>query len=375
MSFSVKGWCPGAYHPMMSGDGLVVRVRPRLARLSATQTLGLCAAAQRYGAGLIELTNRANIQIRGVTEASWPALIDALGDLGLLDDDPVTEGRRNILATPFWTTGDDTHRLCSELMTRLDEFPVLPAKMGFAVDTGTAPVLTDTPADFRLERSLSGSVILRAEGHSKGLPLTTGTEINALIGLAEWFVASGGTQAGRMARHNTPLPDWAQGTETPAPKGEHPTPGAHALGAVHGFAFGQAKAADLARAMTDSGADAFCVTPWRVALLMGGTAGPREGLLWGDDAPELRVDACPGAPFCPQASVETRALARSLAAHIEGRLHVSGCAKGCARATPADVVLTGDAGLFDISFNAHAGKTPAHKGLTSAQVLDHFGAA
>ena len=27
----VKGWCPGAHRPMMSGDGLVVRIRPRLA--------------------------------------------------------------------------------------------------------------------------------------------------------------------------------------------------------------------------------------------------------------------------------------------------------------------------------------------------------
>ena len=26
----VQGWCPGAHRPMMSGDGLVVRVRPRL---------------------------------------------------------------------------------------------------------------------------------------------------------------------------------------------------------------------------------------------------------------------------------------------------------------------------------------------------------
>ena len=25
----IQGWCPGALRPMMSGDGLVVRVRPR----------------------------------------------------------------------------------------------------------------------------------------------------------------------------------------------------------------------------------------------------------------------------------------------------------------------------------------------------------
>ena len=41
-----KGWCPGAYQPMQSGDGLIVRVRPRFARLNAKQALGLSQASQ-----------------------------------------------------------------------------------------------------------------------------------------------------------------------------------------------------------------------------------------------------------------------------------------------------------------------------------------
>ena len=52
-----KGWCPGAYRPMMSGDGLVVRVRPVLARLTAEQVLGLCETATAFGSGLIDLTS------------------------------------------------------------------------------------------------------------------------------------------------------------------------------------------------------------------------------------------------------------------------------------------------------------------------------
>ncbi len=28
--WEIKGWCPGALRPMQSGDGLVVRIRPRL---------------------------------------------------------------------------------------------------------------------------------------------------------------------------------------------------------------------------------------------------------------------------------------------------------------------------------------------------------
>ena len=33
----IQGWCPGALRPMMSGDGLVVRIRPREGRVSGAQ--------------------------------------------------------------------------------------------------------------------------------------------------------------------------------------------------------------------------------------------------------------------------------------------------------------------------------------------------
>ena len=95
--FVVKGWCPDAWRPMMAGDGLLVRVRPPLARLTAAQVAGLCEAAVQYGNGQIDLTARANLQLRGVTEAGWPALLGALQALGLVDPDPVREGRGAIL--------------------------------------------------------------------------------------------------------------------------------------------------------------------------------------------------------------------------------------------------------------------------------------
>ena len=58
---SVKGWCPGAHRPMMSGDGLVVRVRPFRAELSSDQAHGLCDLAERFGNGTLDLTSRANL--------------------------------------------------------------------------------------------------------------------------------------------------------------------------------------------------------------------------------------------------------------------------------------------------------------------------
>jgi hypothetical protein len=46
--------------------------------------------------------------------------------------------------------------------------------------------------------------------------LAPGEEATGLIALARWFAESGGAQAGRMARHDAPLPAWAQGEERPA---------------------------------------------------------------------------------------------------------------------------------------------------------------
>lgn len=370
MSFDVKGWCPGAHRPMLSGDGYVVRVRPRLAHLGAAQVLGLCEAAERHGAGLIDVTNRANLQLRGVSETAWPKLMDALEGLGLLDPDAQTEARRNITVAPDWVERDDTEWLALELIARLEELPDLPPKMGFAIDAGPGPMLAGTPADFRIERGASGGLILRADGHALGHPLPEVREIDALIRLAWWFANSGGREAGRMARFRAPLPGWMQPTEAPAPARAPLRPGPHPLGAVHGLAFGQVRARDLARAVTDSGARAIRVTPWRALVLAGAEPGPRAGLEWDPDAPVLRADACPGAPFCPQASVETRALARAIAPHVAGSLHVSGCAKMCARPTPADVTLVGEAGAFTLT----RPDSPALSGLGPAQVLAQFGA-
>src|SRR5262249_26859406 len=85
---AIKGWCPGALRPMLSGDGLVVRVRPHGGRLAATQAAGIAELAARYGNGLIDVTSRANLQIRGVTDAAHLPLLDGLAQLGLLDSDP-----------------------------------------------------------------------------------------------------------------------------------------------------------------------------------------------------------------------------------------------------------------------------------------------
>jgi len=375
--FAIKGWCPDAWHPMLSGDGLLVRVKPRLGRLTAEQVRGLCAGAIQHGSGLIDVTSRANLQIRGVSEGHWQQLLQELVALDLIDADAAMEKRRNILVAPDWQEEDDTHRIASEFAARLDELPALPGKAGFVVDAGGRCALGSDAGDFRIERGADGGLILRADGRPTGVAVPQGQEVDALIALARWFVESGGAQAGRMARLMASLPGWAAGNVPPIATVRPIHPEAWGLGAVFGLPFGRVEASVLAELVArDGGPPGLRVTPWRILLVEDGrSVSPTCGLVTDPADPLLHVDACPGSPHCPQASVETRDLARRLAPLVAGRLHVSGCAKGCACQRAADITLTGRDGLYDISLNGLAGSPALRPALSRDQVLAHFGAA
>jgi precorrin-3B synthase len=394
----VRGWCPTAWRPMAAGDGLILRVRPRLAHLTPAQARTIGAVADTHGNGQIDLTNRAALQLRGVGEADWPAALTALVDAGLVDPDPEREARA-ILVAPAWREGDDTHRIAVALLDRLDTLPALPGKIGLAIDAGDTPVLGDSPADFRIARGAAGGLILRAEGRAAAWTLVPDEEVTALIALAQWFAASGGIAAGRMARHVAPLPESLAGTarlcpcdsSTPepgeargdggsrapafadVPTGDDDIRAARAArscpgrGTAIGLPFGRIAASTLADLAARPGVTGLRMTPWRTLLVEG--LDPASPGLPASTPAERAVDACVGAPACPQASVETRALARRLAPHVAGRLHVSGCAKGCARAAPADVVATGRDGRFDLAFDARAGAAAIITGLSPADLI------
>ena len=94
----IRGWCPTVYAPMPSGDGLLVRVKPFGGRLSAASLRALADAVAAYGNGVVELTGRGNLQVRGVQDA--PAFARAMVAAGLADPDPEREMRRNVVAVP-----------------------------------------------------------------------------------------------------------------------------------------------------------------------------------------------------------------------------------------------------------------------------------
>ena len=96
-----KGWCPGALRPMETGDGLLARVRAPRARLSLDQAAALADAAIACGNGIIGLSARANLHLRGLSERTLPDLHGRLEDAGLIDADPEIERLRNIVTSPL----------------------------------------------------------------------------------------------------------------------------------------------------------------------------------------------------------------------------------------------------------------------------------
>jgi precorrin-3B synthase len=369
--FLVQGWCPGALRPMLSGDGLVVRVRPMGGRLTRAQAAGIARAAAAHGNGLIDLSARGNVQLRGVTEASHPALIDDLRALDLIDADAAAEARRNLMVTPFADAATDA--LAASLGTALREGPDLPGKFGFAVDTGPAPVLHDSAADIRLERDARGGLILRCDGLGLGAPVTPDTAAGQAVALARWFVEAGGVAEGRgrmaalIARGARP-PGALAPAVAPAPAAPAPGPGQRPEGALVAFEFGQ-MAADTLAALAALGD--LRVTPWRMLLVEGLRQMPGlPGLILDPDAPIRRVTACTGAPGCLQAHAPVRPLARRLAPQVPpGRhLHVSGCAKGCAHPGVADVTLVATPQGFDRIHAGTAQDAPAARALAGAAI-------
>ena len=374
-AFEIKGWCPSALRPMLSGDGLVVRLRPRGGRLSSAQAAGIAELSARYGNGLIDLTGRANLQIRGVREESQEPLIEGLDRLGLVDAEFYSETQRNVLVSPFWNESDDIQALAGELERALAQRPLgLPEKFGFAVDCGESRVLAQAPADIRIERGVGGRLIVRADGAPCGRTIGREKAIAAALSLAEWFVASGGVRGGRgrMVTHlaTTPLPDALAGETEPAPMMASPHPGIYRGGALVGLAFGQMQSATLNHLSTLT--SGLRMTPWRMIFLEDLREMPmHESLVTHANDPLLRVIACTGAPACPEARAETRMLAASLAPHIpeDATLHVSGCAKGCAHPGLSAVTLVGTTDGFDLVRDGSPRDVAEMHGLTRAQLL------
>jgi sulfite reductase beta subunit-like hemoprotein len=143
--------------------------------------------------------------------------------------------------------------------------------------------------------------------------------------------------------------------------------------------------ASFVEAASQAGSTELRLTPWRAILaptrsLEQATrlteAARSVGFIVDAGDARLAIAACPGAPECSQAKGATRIgldaiedVAKALAQGGIG-VHVSGCAKGCAKPSATPLTLVANGGGFDLIQNGAASDAPIATGLTLAEIAD-----
>ncbi|WP_424363056.1 precorrin-3B synthase [Methylocystis parvus] len=403
-AFEIKGWCPSAHRPMESGDGLLIRAKSKQQALTSAQLRAVAEIAADCGNGLVDLTQRAQLQLRGLSMATLDDARRRLQESGLYF--PGEDFLVDIIANGFTDAGATAAfdlatlgQTLSRVKERDKTLRALPPKFLISIDMGGNVSLADAQADMRIEAiDAAHAAVCVAGAPNVGVIVAGDDIVPTAHKLMRAFVALRAQRPGELRRMRHVVA--ALGLEAllreaglearpyqwRAPAALHSTLGVtQANGFVSvgvGAACGRWRAdqlaalADLAEAY---GAGGLAPTHWRAFLMsLHDVDAPQKildaaralDLIVSADDPRLAVVACPGAPECSQARGETRtALARlaPLAQKTAGKdgvgLHVSGCAKGCARPGVTPMTLVANDGRFDLVENGGANDAPVLCGL------------
>jgi precorrin-3B synthase len=345
---------------MQTGDGLLARVALTDA-ITPAKLAELCRLARRHGNGILDISARGNLQVRGLDEAS-AAVLDA--DVRALNL-PLREGlavETPPLAGMDYTEIADPRPIAEAIRQGARDIPGLAPKMSVVVDAGGHLRLSDLLADIRL------TAVSTDEGIRWTLLLggteTTGRIFNVLretaaasatLALLRKLGEKGPKARGRDLAAGLPVHDAP--SRTASPFGTFRLSG-DLFAAGIGPAFGQANVEDLI-ALCDE-AERLGIQSLKPAfdhsLLFFGAQTACEaltafagskGFIVSPSDPRSAIAACSGSPACNSAAIATHELAAKAAQDcgdlLDGsfKLHVTGCPKGCAHPKPSALALCG----------------------------------
>ncbi len=346
-----RGACPGLSAPMQTGDGLLVRLMP-IGTIPLAAFSTLCAAARQHGNGVIEVTARGSIQVRGLNAASAPRFAGAVAALGIAAADgiPVDSSPLSCLDPEEIL---DANALAADLrraLARTSLVARLAPKVSVAVDGGGGLSLNELVADVRLcAEATNNGVALRVGVGGETTRATqlgvvaTNDGVEAAMRLLEVIARRGRDARARdvlAADGTAPFRSTLSGilicdaTPSTARKGSDAV-GLHALrdGSLAygvGLAFGHSDAAALERlteAAHTAGATGLRAAPGRVLMIIDLkqetsssfiAAAERLGFIVGCDHTKLRRARC----FFANADAKRHAVVYSLGAktHIGSQL-------------------------------------------------------
>ena len=388
-----RGACPSLSAPMPTGDGLLVRLNPRDSALSPRQLGELARAAARFGNGMLEITSKGSLQIRGLTVASAPELAMFVDGLGI-------DARVGVPVETAPLAGLDPEEiadprpLAEAIRARIEQSGLtarLGPKVSVVVDGGGRSMLGGVKADVGLTakrgagRDGDGANRWRlalggdAAGATLVATIDEAVACDAVLEKLAQIAALGRTARGRdllqhiETSHSLAPPSGAQAqtsevssirgderTRTTLPFGT-PLPLADSRLALRiALPFGAIDAATLA-AFADTlatiGIDNLRLSPDRSLLLLCANAATAAAakaladtthqLITDTTDPRLAIVACAGAPACASGHFATRAYADDIAHEAAAllapgaKLHLSGCDKRCAEPAGPSIAIIG----------------------------------
>ena len=328
--------CPGVLRPHVAADGAMVRVRVPGGQTTGAALTDLSRLAEAYGSGLLQLTSRASLQVRGLPEVVPEPFEDAVGRAGFLPS-AEHERVRNIVASPL--TGLAGGRVdLRPLVARLDRallaeprLSELPGRFLFVLDDGRGDV-AGLGGDLGYRAFDAGRGELLIGDRRRVRPVRLVEVADALVGLALRFLDQR-TEEWHVRQLGAPLVD---GTEARLRESSVPGPpgvvGEHLVVDVPLGLLSPVQVEAVHQAV-DGGP--VVVTPWRSLVLPYAVAARAAleavGLVAQPDHAWSLVSACVGAPWCGNGRADTRALAAQLvrAGGPAGRTHLSGCERRC----------------------------------------------
>jgi precorrin-3B synthase len=350
---------------MQTGDGLLARIISN-EPIAIADLCSLCEAAEALGNGIIEVTQRGSLQVRGLTEASAPKFAQIVTSLGIgADNNPP------LLTSPlFGLEADepfDSATLVSDLRAMLQggrrDLQGLGPKVSVLVDGGGNLHLDAVRADIRLVATSNFLFKLSVAGDASTASFVGYVSMNRVAASVEdllQLIASWGPTA--RAKNLVARLELASTPSNTRPASEPIATHLLKDGTVaRGLAlpFGHTTAAALtrfARSAANQGARGIRPAPGRALLVIGLSqasandlceSAALEGFVVDANDARRHVIACAGTPACASAKLPTRQLAPEVARAARNLVgssnvvHLSGCSKGCAHPGPAAVTIVG----------------------------------
>ncbi|SER39317.1 cobalamin biosynthesis protein CobG, partial [Microlunatus flavus] len=303
--------------------------------------LALSRLAEAYGSGLLQLTSRGSVQVRGLPAAVPEPFEDGVARAGFLPS-AAHERVRNVVASPL--TGllggrADLRPLVAELDRALVAEPRLadlPGRFLFVLDDGRGDVAgLGCDLGYRALDAERGELLLGERRRVR--PVRLSKAADTLVALALRFAERRG-DAWHVRQLDAPLSDEKTESDLRTPSTPRPAgpAGPHLVVDVPLGMLSPAQV-EAVHAVADGGP--VVVTPWR-SLVLPDAAGDRAaleavGLVTDPDNAWNLVSACVGAPWCTNGRSDTRALAAQLvrAGGPGDRTHLSGCERRCGAPT------------------------------------------